>query len=227
VEQEACPMNSGLAVLPRDQEVGYQPGTEIEACIGDDFHIWMYMQLEALGDPSAEDYSQWMFTFTLPNGQEVVQADPENVQNNLYCKENIDKTDFGTYKISWKTPEGCTGESSVTLTLSGDCESDKNTNATGATSLYPNPAKSNSVVTLSLNTPSKGSQTGKGLTAGGEKLWLSIYSIDGRMVSPARSYQVYQGESEVQFNTLNLAPGKYIVRVIGNGWIDSKHLIVR
>ncbi|WP_141402388.1 SdrD B-like domain-containing protein [Sediminicola luteus] len=224
-----CGLQSGMAVLPRDQETGYQPATAMEACLGEDFHIWMFAQLQHLGDPNGEDYSNWTFRFRLPNGTTVVQNDPENVQNNLYCKEKMTEEDFGTYQIGWESPEGCTGNTSVTLTLSGECTTENNGTAVG--SLYPNPASSGGVVTMELLLGSQTHANGVPLVNSSSKtretLWLSLYSVEGKLITPAQKYLVYQGHITIDYQLAPVAPGKYVIRVIGNGWADSKRLIVK
>jgi hypothetical protein len=225
----ACELQSGLAILPRNQEIGYQSATTIEACLGEDFHIWMFAQLQHLGDPNGEDYSNWRFNFSLPNGTTVMQNDPENVQNNLYCKENITAEDFGTYLFTWESPEGCTGNTRVTLNVATTCT--ENGNHTGLGGLYPNPAPSGSVVTMVLQLGEQGEQHGVPLVSSNSKsretLWISLYSVEGKLITKAQKYQVYQDNAVLNYRLAPVAPGKYVIRAIGNGWADSKRLIVK
>lgn len=233
-----CNINPSFKVLPRDTPGVYIPGDETAACIGDDYYIWMYIDGNKLGDSYAEDFTDWKFTFEFPNGDVIVQEnEPQYPGNNRAQKLNLTAEDFGEYKISWISPEGCEGSTVMTLNFPDvgcGVNGTRSSQSNKVASVYPLPAKSGSNITLEVNTISKSINTTSKddsiqkneLLSIKETVWVSIYNIGGQQLGQSVSYEVEKGMVKIDYNLNNLPSGNYILKVDGNGWTDSKQIII-
>jgi len=233
-----CGINPGFKILPRDNPGIYTPGPETAACIGDDYYIWMYIDVDNLSQSYAEDFTDWKFTFEFPNGTVIVQEnEPQYPGNNRTKKLNLTAEDFGEYKISWVSPEGCEGSTVMILNfpdVACGANGTRSSQSNKVAAVYPLPAKSGSNITVEVNTISKSIDTNSKngfdqktkLISNIETIWVSVFNIGGQQLGQSVSYEVEKGQVKIDYATGNLSSGNYILKVDGNGWSDSKQIII-
>ena len=88
-----------------------------------------------------------------------------------------------------------------------------NSKTTAFVSLYPNPAKDEAVVTISL--------------AKAEHVSVSISDITGKMVSSIVEKELHDGENQMSINTIDLKNGVYFVQVTAGENTNQIKLIVK
>ena len=237
-----CGIEPSFKILPRDQPGNYTPGYETAACIGDNFYLWMFdPAIDVLNEFNGQDYAQWSFTFVAPNGDVVVQDNRPNYPGN-HRFEVLDLTveDFGDYTISWVAPSGCAGSTVFTLNFPDAGCGDNGVRTSDFYSMdavYPSPARSGSEITIEISTKNQSisNLTAKDASNGKvpefvsrkETIKLSLYNMNGRLVSPAKAYEVEQGKVKVYYQLGSLPTGNYIIKVDGANWTDSKQILVK
>ncbi len=238
---ETCGMGIGSKVLPRDPSGVYTARNSDTACIGDDFYLWLFLDEENLGNFSGyrgADLEGWSFTYEFPNGKVFTQA---NAADNSYRTQEYSLTaeDFGTYKISWTSPDGCHGLTKFDLTLAPECLSSgkRPTFSSTIAMVYPVPALPSTDLNIVINTTNESLESGNNtdIVAYGLKAFFPVeketvttllYDTNGKLVSPSRTFEVDKGRNLITYPLGNLATGSYILVVSGNDWTDSKQIVV-
>jgi hypothetical protein len=241
LKAETCGMGIGSKLLPRDPQGLYTVRNADEACIGDDFYLWLFLDEENLSnytDYRGEDMQGWSFTYEFPNGTTFTQDDSTN---NSYRTQvySLTEEDFGTYKISWTSPEGCNGLTSFDLSLAQECLKDgsRPTAIPMIAMVYPVPALASSELSIVINTVNQSVEdTGNGtIQAYGLQTLLPqvketvdaiLYDTNGKIVGASKTFEVDRGRALVKYPLGNLATGNYILLISGEDWSDSKQIII-
>ncbi len=234
-----CPqLEVQYKIRPRDTDGIYTPGNETAACLGDALIIRLVMPGDGVTYEDASLFTDWVFTYELVNGGVSVRGKAEEPLNNYVARYGLQENDFGTYRISWVSPDGCTGSDEFVLNFpDAGCNADGiRSNATNkVATVFPMPAKSGSTVQVIINTDtgSFASETTSGtalkaaLPAKGEEVRLSLYELNsGRLVHRPRTVTISKGQDMVPYALDQLATGVYILKAEGNSWTDTKQLIV-
>jgi predicted transcriptional regulator len=238
---ETCGMGIGSKVLPRDPAGVYTARNSDTACIGDDFYLWLFLDEENLGNFSGyqgSDLEGWSFTYEFPNGKVFTQSISAN--NSYRTQEySLTEEDFGTYKISWTSPDGCHGLTYFNLSLAPEClQSGQRPTFTPIIAMvYPVPALASTDLSIVLNTANKSIDNSpeSDIVSYGLKAFLPLkkevvttvlYDTNGKVVGPSRTYELDKGRTLVTYPLGNLATGSYILFVSGKDWNDSKQIIV-
>ncbi|MFD0796836.1 SdrD B-like domain-containing protein [Maribacter chungangensis] len=238
---ETCGMGIGSKVLPRDPGGVYTARNSDTACIGDDFYLWLFLDEENLGNFSGyqgDDLQGWSFTYEFPNGKVFTQANAAD-QSYRTQEYTLTEEDFGTYKISWTSPDGCHGLTYFDLTKAPEClpSGQRPTFTPMIAMVYPVPALASTDLSIVINTANKSldSNTNTDIVAYGLQAFLPIeketvttvlFDTNGKNVGPTRTYEVDKGRTLVTYPLGNLATGSYILLVSGKDWTDSKQIIV-
>ena len=237
----SCGIQIGSKVLPRDTEGIYTARDKDTACIGDDFFLWSFLDIKNLSNYttySGADLKGWSFTYEFPNGKVFTQDDSTKEKYRTKVP-SLKAEDFGTYKISWKSPDGCHGLTRFVLTLGAECRADGTRgsahNKIGM--VYPIPAVSASALTLVVNTKNQSIENSAdngesfnlktALTVSKETVSVVIYDSRGKMIAPAQIYTIDKGRASLQYQLGNLATGNYIIHITGEGWSDSKQILIK
>jgi len=237
----SCGIEPAFKILPRDQPGNYAPGYDTAACIGDDFYLWMFdPEIDVLNEYNGQDYTQWSFTFTAPNGDVVVQDDRPNYPgNHRFEVLDLAVEDFGDYTISWVAPSGCTGSTVYTLNFPDAGCGDNGVRTSdfyAVDAVYPLPANRGSEITLEISTKSqsinnltdKGASNGKvpDFVSRKETIKISLYNMSGRLMTAVKTYEVEQGKVKVYYPLGSLPTGNYIIKVNGVNWTESKQIMI-
>ena len=226
-----CRLIVQYKVRPRDPDGTYTTGSSSAACLGDDIVLRMVKPGEEDLPDSALDFEGWVFTWIHADGFIAVR-------DNGVSRFGLDSEDFGTYSVSWVSPDGCTGNASFELSFPDEGCIDDGTRPSSTsqiTSMFPVPASSGSTLTLVVNTENGSIGTVSSdatflrtaLPANKETISVSLFDYNGRLVQPSRTYDITKGRDVVEFDLSYLESGSYIVKIDGYGWTDSKSIIIK
>uniref|UniRef100_UPI00261FAC66 SdrD B-like domain-containing protein n=1 Tax=uncultured Winogradskyella sp. TaxID=395353 RepID=UPI00261FAC66 len=160
----------------------------------------------ALGacQPKAVDY-QW----TTQDGSIVGSSTLETI--------TVDQA--GTYTVQAVNCVGCVATDSVVVTESSVCNGSDSSDH--SLRVYPVPASSNTSVTIDVDIDGLDGDSNL------SNIEVSVYDARGRLVHQPKTYQVIAGRNLIEYELGNIDLGTYLMKVTGEGWLDTSRLIIK
>uniref|UniRef100_UPI00047E173F SdrD B-like domain-containing protein n=1 Tax=Maribacter antarcticus TaxID=505250 RepID=UPI00047E173F len=239
---ETCAVRIGNKVSPRDSSDVYTARNSDTACIGDNLYLSLFLHEENLANYNSyngSDFQGWSFTYEFPNGKVFTQGDfaEQSYRTRQYP---ITEQDFGSYKVTFVNPNGETGIIRFELSLAPECKTDgtRKSYSNDIGMVYPVPALASTELNIVVNTENQSVDNNGdedtsvyGLSARlpqtKETVTAMLYGTNGKIVAPARTFEVNKGRTVLKYPLSNLATGNYILLISGKDWSDSKQIIIK